>query len=55
MLPTLVAKKFEQVRNHAQAQDPYFHYAEIITIEGESYRRRVAEAKQKSARTASSS
>jgi DNA replication protein DnaC len=30
--------------------DRVVHHAEIITIEGESYRRRVAEAKQKSAR-----
>jgi DNA replication protein DnaC len=34
--------------------DRVVHHAEIITIEGESYRRRVAEAKQKSARAASS-
>ena len=24
------AKKFERVRDHAQTQDPYFHYAEIL-------------------------
>ncbi|MGH6690152.1 MAG: ATP-binding protein, partial [Gammaproteobacteria bacterium] len=30
--------------------DRVVHHTEIITIEGESYRRRVAEAKQKSAR-----
>jgi DNA replication protein DnaC len=34
--------------------DRVVHHAEIITIEGESYRRRVAEAKQKSSRGTSS-
>ena len=34
--------------------DRVVHHAEIITIEGESYRRRVAEAKQKSARASAS-
>ncbi len=34
--------------------DRVVHHAEIITIEGESYRRRVAEAKQKSARAPAS-
>lgn len=32
--------------------DRVVHHAEIITIEGESYRRRVAQAKQKSSRAA---
>ena len=34
--------------------DRVVHHAEIITIEGESYRRRVAEAQQKSARAIAS-
>jgi DNA replication protein DnaC len=35
--------------------DRLVHHAEIITIEGESYRRRIAEAKRKSPRSASES